>query len=735
MATVNKDFKVKNGLIVEGLTATVNNFDILTKKQADQDYIVGLIGGTSTSANTANTVVKRDASGNFAAGTITATLTGNVTGDLTGNASTATALDTARTIAGQSFDGTANISIAPTDLTGVTSTAAEINILDGATLSTTELNYVDGVTSAIQTQLDAKATSSDLTSHTGATEAHGATGAVVGTTNTQTLTNKTLTLPKINEDVAVTSTATELNILDGATLSTTELNYVDGVTSAIQTQIDTKAPTASPTFTGTVSGVTKAMVGLGNVDNTSDANKPVSTAAQTALDLKAPLASPALTGTPTAPTAAAGTNNTQVATTAYTDAAIASLVDGAPALLNTLNELAAAIADDEDFATTLTTSVGLKAPIDSPTFTGTVTLPSGTVTSGMILDGTIATADIADSAITSAKIADGTIVDADINASAAIAQSKIDGLTTDLGLKAPLASPALTGTPTAPTAAANTNTTQVATTAFAKAEADAAEAAAIAYADALTTADVAENTNLYYTAARAKAEAATLLANATKTNITITKDGSDNLTITAENGVADSSTTDLAEGTNLYHTTARAKSAAADLLTGATLTNITITGSGSGLVITAENGVADSTTTNLAEGTNLYFTNARAVTALEAVVPNFTEVDINALATQVAATISVPTASASNVAYAFAKADYRSAEFLVKTAYGVHTEISKVLLTLDTADNIAITEYGTIGTNGSAMTISAGVSGSNVQLLVTTANNSSTVTVVGTLLK
>ena len=75
--------------------------------------------------------------------------------------------------------------------------------------------------------------------------------------------------------------------------------------------------------TGVVTLV-KGDVGLGNVDNTSDASKPVSTAQQTALNLKANLASPTFTGTPAAPTAAVGTNTTQVATTAYVNAEIAN---------------------------------------------------------------------------------------------------------------------------------------------------------------------------------------------------------------------------------------------------------------------------------------------------------------------------------------------------------------------------------------------------------------------------
>jgi len=80
----------------------------------------------------------------------------------------------------------------------------------------------------------------------------------------------------------------------------------------------------------------------------------------TALGLKAPLASPALTGTPTAPTASANTNTTQVATTAFVQTEITDLIGGAPGALDTLNELAAAINDDSSYASTITTNLGTK---------------------------------------------------------------------------------------------------------------------------------------------------------------------------------------------------------------------------------------------------------------------------------------------------------------------------------------------------------------------------------------
>jgi hypothetical protein len=337
---------------------------------------------------------------------------------------------------------------------------------------------------------------------------------------------------------------------------------------------------------------------------------------------------------------------------AYTDTEIAALVDSAPELLDTLNELAAAIGDNPNYATDLATSVGTKVSKAGDTMTGLLVL----------------------SADPSANLGAATKQYVD--------QAEADAIST---------------------AEAYTDTREEAITTAYEAYADTAEADAKTYADGL-----AVNYDPAGSAAQALSDA---------------EDYADALT-----------TDDVAEGTVQYFTDTRAKASAASLLTGASLTNITITGDESGLTITAENGVADSDTDDLDEGsTNLYFTDARAVSALEAVVPNFTEIDINEVATQVAAS-STGAAAQNVVAYQFATADYRSAKFLVKVAYGTHTEVSEVLLTLDTSDNIAITEYAVVGTNGSAAAVSADVSGGNVRLLVTPTNNSSTIKVMGTLL-
>lgn len=132
-------------------------------------------------------------------------------------------------------------------------------------------------------------------------------------------------------------------------------------------------------------GLTKASVGLNLVDNTSDANKPISTATQTALNLKADLASPALSGTPTTPTATVGTNNTQIANTAFVSTAISNLVASSPAALDTLNELAAALGNDANFSTTITNTLALKAPLISPSFT---TPNLGTPSAGILTNAT-----------------------------------------------------------------------------------------------------------------------------------------------------------------------------------------------------------------------------------------------------------------------------------------------------------------------------------------------------------
>jgi len=189
-------------------------------------------------------------------------------------------------------------------LDGITATTAELNTLDGITASTNELNILDGVTAD-------------------ASEINRLDGLLASTAELNTLIGITASSAELNILDGATLSTSELNTLDGITATTTELNYVDGVTSSIQTQLDSKAPVNSPTFTGTVSGITKSMVGLSNVDNTSDANKPISSATQSALNAKLDIAGGTMTGALTL--SGAPTQDLHAATKAYVDNVSAGL--------------------------------------------------------------------------------------------------------------------------------------------------------------------------------------------------------------------------------------------------------------------------------------------------------------------------------------------------------------------------------------------------------------------------
>ena len=135
----------------------------------------------------------------------------------------------------------------------------------------------------------------------------------------------------------------------------------------------------SPTLTGTPKAPT-APAGTNTTQIASTAFvQDVVKALNNALALKAPLASPTLTGTPTAPTAEQTVNNTQVATTAFVKSAIAALVASSPAALDTLNELAAALGNDPNFATTMTNALAGKQQKDA-----TLTNLSGKDVAGLL---------------------------------------------------------------------------------------------------------------------------------------------------------------------------------------------------------------------------------------------------------------------------------------------------------------------------------------------------------------
>ena len=540
MATVNKNFRVKNGLVVEGSTATVNGQNILVEGGSDS-YIVNLIGGQATSTNTANAVVKRDGSGNFSAGTITANLSGNVTGNVTGTVSSLSNHDTDDLAEGtnQYFtDARAKTSAADlltnanlTNIT-ITGTGAGLTITaeNGVADSDTD-DLAEGTTNLYFTNTRARQAISggigiSYDNSTGVVSVDNTIATKTYADNAASSAIDNATTDSIDEGSSnlYFTNGRARNAVSAGTGIT--YNAADGIIHVTSGTYD--AYGAASTAEGNAQTYTNNAINALDTDDIVEGSSNKYFTDERAQDAVGNAVGNGLSYDDA--TGAISVDTSVISTKAYVDQEVAALVDSAPALLDTLNELAAAIGDDANFVNTVTTGLSGKVAKAGDTMTGALTLNADPV-----------------------------------NALHAATKQYVDQAETD------------------------------------------AVASAQSYTDG---------------------------------------------------------------------------------------------------AILAGNAVAE---------------------------PVYAAIDFNGLAKNVAAKVTVPTAS-TVTAYEWNHNGFTSGKFTVKVAAGTHTELSEILVTTDTSNNVHFTEYGMVGTNGSLSTISADFDTNKVRIRVTTLNNNSTVVVAGTLI-
>jgi len=278
MATVDKAFRVKNGLVVEGATATVNTHDVITKEifDAKGDLLVGTGSNTGTrvALGTNGYVLTADSNETNGVKWAAAPAVGSFETSIVFEGTTANDFETTL----QVTDPTADRTITFPDVSGTVITTGDSGTVTSAMIEngtivngdiSASAEIAQSKISGLTTDLGNKASSSDLTTHTGATEAHGATGAVVGTTNTQTLTNKTLTSPTVSGLYLSDSSI----VFEGSTDNTNETTLTVTNPTADRT-ITLPDVTGTVVTTGDTGSVTNAML-AGSIANDKLTNSAI----------------------------------------------------------------------------------------------------------------------------------------------------------------------------------------------------------------------------------------------------------------------------------------------------------------------------------------------------------------------------------------------------------------------------------------------------------------------------
>ena len=269
-------------------------------------------------------------------------------------------------------------------LSGVAQAADDLGTFTGGTIADSAtvkaaLQALETKVEAVQTDVDGNESDADTAIAANETHIDNAvtlTGVAKDATHLGTFTGSLISdsrtvkqaLQEIETGIAAVQTDVDGNESDA-----------DTAIAANETHIDNMA-----TLTGVAKDETSLATFTGSTISDSRTVKQALQELETAVETKAPAAGPTFTGTPAAPTASAGTNTTQVATTAFVTAAIAALIDGAPGALDTLNEISDALAEDANIAANLTTLINARATSANATLTGTTQVALLKMSGGLV---------------------------------------------------------------------------------------------------------------------------------------------------------------------------------------------------------------------------------------------------------------------------------------------------------------------------------------------------------------